>query len=67
MDEKDGIKFINIDDNNCDIYKNINDILDDEKLGNYVGDSEYFIEYLLGKINNRYTISLIDNIKKKLN
>ena len=65
IEEKDGIKFINSDDTNYDIYKNINDILDDEKLDNFVGDSGYFIEYFFGKINNRYALPLIDKIEKK--
>ena len=65
IDENDGIKLINSDDINYDIYKDINAILDGENPDNYVGDSGYFIEYFFGKINNRYTLPLIDDIEKK--
>ena len=65
IDENDGIKLINSDDINYDIYKDINAILDGENPDNYVGDSGYFIEYFFGKINNGYTLPLIDDIEKK--
>ena len=64
-DENGEYKLINSDEN--DIFKNINEIFIRKNSNDFRGDAGYFIEYFLGKINNEYTISVIDTIENKTN
>ena len=66
-DENGELKFIDKNDDNGDIFKDIDEIYNGKASNNYKGDSGYFIEYFLGKINNEYTLCVIDMIEKKTN
>ena len=60
------LKLIDINDNE-DIFKDINEISNGKNPDCFKGDSGYFIEYFLGKINNEYTIVVIDSMEKLTN
>ena len=57
--------LINSNDNN--LFKYISVISNGEDPYSLKGDSGYFIEYFLGKINNEYTLAVIDTIEKYTN
>ena len=63
-DELGKLKIIDIEDNNKNIFKDISEIDDNKNICLFTGDSGYFIEYFLGKINDEYTIAVIDTIKE---
>jgi hypothetical protein len=64
-DEIDGkFKFLP-DENNDDIYKDINE-LDITEIKKSTGDSGYFLEYYFGKINNEYLIDILDDYENKI-
>ena len=62
------LEFISRDDiYNWSIFKETNSIQTSEEINRYVGDSGYFIEYFFGKIENKYTLNLIDNVENRTN
>ena len=58
-----------IDDNDKKKIKDGKDIMEDKNinLDSFRGDSGYFIEFFLEKINNEYTNAIIDTIENKTN
>ena len=61
------LKLINVDDTNHNIFRDIIEISQYNKANNIKGDSGYFLEYFLGRINDEYTLSVIDTIEEKTN
>ena len=66
-DELGELKLIDSEDNNKNIFKDISEINVNQNIRFFKGDSGYFIEYFLGKINDEYTIYVIDNIEEDTN
>lgn len=66
-DELGELKLIDSEDNNKNIFKDINEIDGNKNIDLFTGDSGYFIEYFLGKINDEYTIAIIDTIEEDTN
>ena len=65
--DKDGNLLFLSENNEKDLYKNINEIIDDPQIEieKEVGDSGYFMEYFFGKIENKYTMKIVDEIETK--
>jgi len=61
------LKIIDSNDENNNIFKNTKEMFDENKPKILKGDSGYFIEYFLGKINGEYTIAVIDTIQNETN
>ena len=59
--------MILIDGNDKKLFKDISVISNGKDPYSLKGDSGYFIEYFLGKINNEYTLAVIDTIEKYTN
>lgn len=64
-DEYGDLKFISKNDKNNNIFKDPLDLTNSDLIDDFTGDSGYFIEFFLGKINGIYTLSVIDTIENK--
>ena len=61
------LNIIDSNDDKNNIFKDTKEIFDGKNPYSFKGDSGYFIEYFLGKINNEYTIAVIDTIQNDTN
>jgi hypothetical protein len=61
------LNIIDSNDDKNNIFKDTKEIFDGKNPNTFKGDSGYFIEYFLGKINNEYTIAVIDTIQNDTN
>ena len=61
------LNIIDSNDSNNNIFKDTKEIFEGKKPSTFKEDSGYFIEYFLGKINNEYTLAIIDTIQNETN